>query len=126
MGDGENTWLSWKTSPVSLIFDFDVGRDFRQIQIYSMGEKYQSIIVKFDHHRSIEHEISPMKSSNVFIDTIQLSKYENLFNGKRLELIFKFHHEFLLLTEITFDNEPSMFANTTFNITSTTNCPIGK
>ena len=114
---------------MSVVFHFDVLREFRNIQIYTMGEKYQSIIVKFDDHRSIEHEISPIKSSssNVFIDTIQLNKYENMSNGKRLEMIFKFHHELLLLlTEITFDNEQTTFVNTTSNINNTTNCPIGK
>lgn len=114
---------------MSLVFHFDVLREFENIQISTMGEKYQSIIVKFDDHRSIEHEISPIKSSsssNIFIDTIQLIKHENMFTGKRLEMIFKFHHELLLLTEITFENKPTTFVNTTSTINNTTNCPIGK
>ena len=129
LGDDTSSWLSWNKSPVSLVFDFDVLRHFQSIQIYTMGEKYQSITVKFDDHRSIEHEISPMKtsSSNVFMDTIQLINYENLLViGKRVEILFQFPHELLLLTEVTFDNEPAIFNHTTSTINNTTNCPIGK
>jgi hypothetical protein len=91
-----------------------------------MNNKYQSIFIKFDNNQTIKHQTSPIESSPIFIDTIQLIKYGNMFIGKRVEIIFEFNNELLLLTEITFDNEPAIFSNTTLGLNNTTNCPIGK
>jgi len=93
-----------------------------------LNNKYQLINIKFDDNRSIKHHSSPIKSSisTIFIDTIQLNKYGNIFLGKQIEIIFEFNNELLLLTEITFNNEPAMFINTTLGFNNTTNCSIGK
>ncbi len=93
-----------------------------------MNNKYQLINIKFDDNRSIKHHSSPIKSSisTIFVDTIQLNKYGNIFLGKQIEIIFEFNNELLLLTEITFNNEPAMFINTTLGFNNTTNCSIGK
>jgi hypothetical protein len=82
-----------------------------------MNNKYHSIEIKFDNHQTIKHEISPI--STEIVDTIQLNKYETMFIGKQVELLFQFDNELLFLSEITFDNQPAMIVNTT-------NCPIGK
>lgn len=128
IGDDENNWLSWNKSPVSLELNFDLSRHFKTIRIYTMSDKYQSIDIKFDDNRSISHQISPIQSSSagVFVDTVQLIQYGILFIGKRIEIIFEFNNELLLLTEVTFDNEPTIFVNTTSTVNNTTNCPIGK
>ncbi len=84
--------------------------------------------IKFDDNQAIKHPISSRESSlsTVFVDTIQLNKYGNIFQGKRLEIIFEFNNkQLLLLTEITFDNQPAILLNTTLGINNTTNCPIG-
>ena len=94
-----------------------------------MNNKYQSIEIKFDDNLAVKHQISPRESSlsTVFVDTIQLNKYGNIFIGKRVEIIFEFNNkQLLLLTEITFDDEPAMSFNTTLGINNTTNCPIGE
>jgi hypothetical protein len=128
IGGDDNYWVGWNKSPVSIEFNFDISRHFKTIRIYTMSNKYQSIVIKFDDHLSIKHHASLIESSlsTVFIDTIQLIKYGNMFIGKRIEILFEFNNELLLLTEITFDNEPAMFVNTTLGVNNTTNCPIGK
>jgi hypothetical protein len=93
-----------------------------------MNNKYHSIEIKFDHHHlPIEHQSSPVSTSisTVFVDTIYLNKYPTMFIAKQIEILVQFDNEFLFLTEITFDNQPTMIVNTTIT-TTTTNCPIGK
>jgi hypothetical protein len=128
IGGDENYWIGWNKSPVSIKFHFDVSRQFKTIQIYTMNNKYQSISVKFDNNQPIKHQILPIESSlsTVFVDTIHLIKYGNIFSGKRVEIIFEFNNELLLLTEITFDNEPAKMINSTLGLNNTTNCSIGK
>jgi hypothetical protein len=129
IGGDDNYWLGWNKSPVSIKFNFDVSRHFKTIQIYTMSNEYQSIHIKFDDNPSIKHHPSPIESSlsTIFVDTIQLIKYGNIFIGKQVEIIIEFNNELLLLTEITFDNEPAISMNTTIGINNTTtHCPIGK
>jgi hypothetical protein len=91
-----------------------------------MNNKYRSIEIRFDHYRTIKHQISPVITalSTVFVDTIYLNKYEEIFIGKQIEIIFEFDNELLFLTEITFDNQPAMIVNTA--LITTTNCPTGE
>ncbi len=126
IGGNENTWLGWTKSPVSIQFQFDTSRHFKIIRIYSMNNKYRSIEIRFDHYRTIKHQISPVITalSTVFVDTIYLNKYEEIFIGKQIEIIFEFDNELLFLTEITFDNQPAMIVNTA--LITTTNCPTGE
>jgi hypothetical protein len=128
IGGEDNYWLGWNKSPVSLEFNFDVSRHFKTIQIYTLSNKYQSIEIKFDDNPSIKHHVSPQQSSlsSIFVDKIQLINYGNIFIGKRVEIIFEFNNELLLLTEITFDNELITFVNTTSTVNTTTNCSIRK
>ncbi|CAF3613886.1 unnamed protein product [Rotaria sp. Silwood1] len=125
IGDVDNSWLSWNKSPVSIEFQFDMSRHFKTIHIYTMNNKYESIKIKFDDNPSIKHHISSIESSlsTVFVDTIQLINYGNMFIGKRVEILFEFNIA-LFVTEITFDNEPVILINTTLEINNTTNCPI--
>ena len=128
IGNDENSSLSWNQSPASFEFHFDVQRHFKAIQIHTMSKHYQSIEIKFDDIPPIKHYASPMESSvsNVFVDTIQLMKYGNIFIGKRVEIVFEFNNEVLRLAEITFDNELATFANATAAVNHTTNCSIGR
>lgn len=84
--------------------------------------------IKFDNNLPIQHAVSPVdtSSSTVFVDTISLNKYRKTNIGKRVELIFELDNEFLSLTEITFDNEPTVIHNTTVITMTTTNCPLGE
>jgi len=125
LGDNENSWLAWNKSPVLIKFNFDTSRHFKIIRIYFMKNKYHSIEIKFDNYQTIKHEISPIVSSlsTIFVDTIYLNKYETMFIGKQIELLFEFDNELLFLTEIVFDNQPAMIVNTTL---TTTNCPLGE
>ena len=109
-------------------FHFDVPLHFKTIQIHTMSKKYESIKFGFDDIPSIKHHPSPIESSvsNVFVDTIHLMKYGNMFIGKRVEIVFELNGEPLRLTEITFDNEPAAFVNTTSEVNHTTNCSMGR
>ncbi|CAF4052981.1 unnamed protein product [Rotaria sp. Silwood2] len=126
IGDNENTRLVWNKSPVSINFHFDTVRHFKTIEIYSMTNKYRSIQIKFDNNLSIKHQISPITTSlsTIFVDTIQLNKSKTMIIGNRVEILFEFDDEPLLLTEITFDNEPTMLVNTTLTTITTTICPM--
>jgi hypothetical protein len=129
IGSDETTWLAWNTSPMSIQFHFDTFRHFKIIRIYSMNNKYRSIQIKFDNNLPIKHHMSPMTTSlsTMFVDTVQLSEYGTMIIGKRVEILFEFDNELLFLTEITFDNEPTMIVNTTLtSITTTTTCATGK
>ncbi|CAF3483728.1 unnamed protein product [Rotaria socialis] len=124
-GGVDDYWLGWHQSPASIEFNFDISRQFKTIEIYTMNQKYHSIHIRFDNHLSIEHYASPKESSlsTVFVDTIHLMKYGNTFIGKRIEIMFEFDNA-LFLTEITFENEPAILLNTTFEINNTTSCSI--
>jgi hypothetical protein len=129
VGNDETTWLAWNTSPISIQFHFDTFRHFKNIRIYSMNNKYRSIQIKFDNNLPIKHQMSPTVTSfsTIFVDTIQLNDYEAIAIGKRVEILFEFDNELLFLTEITFDNEPTMIVNTTLmSITTTTTCVTGE
>jgi hypothetical protein len=122
IGGNDNPWIAWNKSPVSIKFYFDTSRHFKIIRIYFMNNKYRSIEIKFDNYRTIKHEISSIETSlsTVFVDTIYLNKYEKtMFIGKQIEILFEFDNQLLFLTEITFDNQPSIIVNTT-------NCHLGK
>ncbi|CAF1024694.1 unnamed protein product [Rotaria sordida] len=126
IGSIDNYWLDWNRSPVSIEFHFDMSRHFKTIHIYTMNNKYEFIQIKFDDNPlTIKHYASPTESSlsTVFVDTIQLINYGNMFIGKRIEILFEFNNA-LVLTEITFDNEPAILVNTTTEINNTTNCSI--
>jgi hypothetical protein len=93
-----------------------------------MNNKYRTIQIKFDNSPPINHQISFVETSlsTVFVDTVQLNKYQTMVIGKQVEILIEFDNDFLFLTEITFHNEPAMIVNTTFINLNTTNCPIGK
>ena len=120
-------WIEWNQSPAFIEFYFDISRHFKTIHIYTMNSKYQLIKIEFNNQLSIEHHFSPIKSSftNVFVDRIQLNKYENMFIGQYLKLIFHFNNQ-LRLTEIIFDNKPVILSNITLTLNETTNCSTGQ
>jgi hypothetical protein len=128
VGGNDKAWLAWNKSPVLLKFNFDTSRHFKTIRIYSMNNKYRSIQVKFDDSLPINHQTSFIETSlsTVFVDTIQLNQYQTMIIGKQVEFLIEFNNDFLFLTEITFDNEPTMIVNTAFINLNTTNCPTGK
>ena len=127
-GDDDDFWLGWNKSPVSIEFHFDLSRQFRTIRIYTLNNKYHSVQVQFDGTLAIKHQPSPLVSSTptLFIDTIDLSKYDMTFIAQRVQITFEFTDELFLLTEIQFDNEPSIALNQTSTMNITTNCPLGK
>jgi hypothetical protein len=90
-----------------------------------MNNQYRSLDIQFDHLSPIKHSISPLATSlsTVFVDTIDLNKYEQIFIAKEIHIQFQFDHGLLFLTEITFDNQPAMMINTTL---TNVNCPIGE
>ena len=124
IGGNEKTCLVWNKSPVSIRFQFDTTRHFKTIRIYSMNNQYRSLEIQFDHSSPIKHSISPMATSlsTVFVDTIDLNKSEQIFIAKEVQIRFQFDNGLLFLTEITFDNQPTMMVNTTL---TNNNCPIG-
>ncbi|CAF0731409.1 unnamed protein product [Adineta steineri] len=127
IGGNDFSWLSWNKSPVSIEFHFDISRHFKTIQIYTMNNKYESVQIKFDNNLTIKHHIAPIESSvsTIYVDTIQLIKYDNIFLGKQIEFLFEFNNnQLLFLTEITFINEPAILLNTSSIINNTTNCSI--
>lgn len=125
IGGNEYTYLVWNRSPVSVRFQFDTTRHFKSIRIYSMNNQYRSIEIQFDQFSPIKHIISPMVTSlsTVFVDTVDLNKYEQIFIAKEVQIRFQFDNGLLFLTEITFDNQPAVMVNTTL---TNINCPIGK
>jgi hypothetical protein len=127
-GDDDDFWLGWNKSPVSIEFHFDVSRQFKTIRLYTMNDKYHSVQVQFDGTLAIKHQPSPLMSSTptLFIDAIDLSKYDTTFIAKRVQITFEFTNELFLLTEIQFDNEANISLNQTSTMNITTNCPLGK
>ncbi|CAF1445603.1 unnamed protein product [Adineta steineri] len=124
IGSDENTWIAWNKSPISIQFNFDTFRQFKIIRIYSMNNKYRSIQIKFDNNPPIIHKISSISTllSTVFVDTIQLTDYNTITIAKKIEILFEFDNEFLFLTEIKFENEPTMIVDTTVTSITTTTC----
>ena len=93
-----------------------------------MNNKYHSVQIKFDNYRSIKHQVLSVGqlSSTIFIDTIQLNKYPSIIIGEQVEILFEFDHDLLFLTEIAFDNQPTMIINGNLTDMTTTNCPTSK
>ena len=106
-GDDES-WLVWKTSPVTIRFHFERVYQFHLIRIYSVHHQYRSVKIHFGRSVSIQpRRLTMDRSSSVFVDTIVLSDYGDvsMFIGEELLIQIEFDESFLSLTEITFDNE---------------------
>ena len=117
----------WENSPVSIQFHFDTYRQFERIRIYSANNKYHSIQIRLENYPIIIHYPSSIAiASTVFMDTIVLSEYGPEFIGKQIEMIFEFDDEFLFLTEMTFESQPSIRSDMMNFSSNTTRCPQGK
>ncbi|CAF3405363.1 unnamed protein product [Rotaria socialis] len=123
IGDNEDSRLSWNKSPVLVQFHFDTYYHFKTIRIYSVNNKYRSVQIKIDNNLPMRHKLST-SLSKTFADTIHLNQSKIVNIGKRVELLFEFDNGLLSLTEITFDNEPTILYSTTSTSVTTTNCPL--
>ncbi|UJR16452.1 hypothetical protein I4U23_003354 [Adineta vaga] len=127
IGSDDSTWLAWNKSPVMIDFNFDTYRQFKNIRIYSMNNKYRSIEMKFDDNQPIVHRPTFITTSvsTVFVDTIDFEDDGTIIIGKHLEILFEFDNEFLFLTEIKIDNEPTTIIQTnTMTTTCETTCLV--
>ncbi|CAF1422402.1 unnamed protein product [Adineta ricciae] len=124
IGSDESAWLAWNKSPAKIDFHFDTYRQFSIIRIYSMNNKYRSIEIKFDDNPPIAHKATPIATSisTIFLDTINLDNYATMTIGKHVEVVIEFDNEFLFLTEIKFDNQPTTMAEM-HTITTTCETP---